>query len=148
MDINITYQQNGGNTFTYTQNGEYNSYIIHQQNGGTYSPTLANMACTLWQWYLGREIVLSVQHLPGSQNVIADRESWTFHSSAEWQLHKTVFQNILTLPGQCQVDLFATCSNYQLPQHVSWWPDPFTMVTDAFQVCWTNLECFSSFFPP
>ena len=78
-----------------TQNGQYNSCIIYQQNGGTHSHTPAKMACSLWHWCLGRGIVLSVEHLPGLQN-------------AEWQLHKMVFKNILTLLGQCQVDLFAT----------------------------------------
>ena len=67
------------------------SYIDKME--GTHSHTLAKMACSLWQWCLGRGIVLSAEHLPGSQNVIAERESWTFHSSAEWQLHKMVFQN-------------------------------------------------------
>ena len=74
------------------------------------------------------------------------RESRTFHSSAEWQLHKMVFQNILTLLGQCQVDLFATRLTHQLPQYVRWRPDPFAMATDAFQVCWTNVEGYA--FPP
>ena len=82
-----------------TQNGQYNSYIIHQQNGGnTFTYTCKD---GMQPWCLGRGIVLSAEHLPGSQNVIADSESRTFHSSAEWQLHKTVFQNILTLLGQC-----------------------------------------------
>ena len=58
------------------------SYI--NRMGGTHSHILAKMACSLWQWCLGRGIVLSAEHLPGSQNVIADRESRTFHSSAEW----------------------------------------------------------------
>ena len=119
------------------------SYI--NKMGGTHSHTLAKMLCSLCQWCLRRGIVLSAEHLPGSQNAIADRESQTFHSSAEWQLHKTVFQNILTLLGQCQVDLFATCLN-QLPQYVSCRPDPSAMATDAFQVCWTNLDAYA--FPP
>ena len=42
------------------------SYI--NKMGGTHSPTLAKMACILWQWWLGREIVLSVEHLPGSHD--------------------------------------------------------------------------------
>ena len=120
------------------------SYI--NRMGGTHSHTLAKTACSLWQWCLGRGIVVSAEHLPGSQNVIADRESQTFHSSAEWQLHRRVFQNILTLLGQCQVDLFATRLNHQLPQYMSWRPDPFAMATDAIQVRWTNLEAYA--FPP
>ena len=65
------------------------SYI--NKMGVTHSHTLAKMAYSLWQWCLGRGIVLSAEHLPGSQNMFADRESRTFHSLAEWQLHKMVF---------------------------------------------------------
>ena len=57
-----------------------------------------------------------------------------------------VFQSILILLGQCQVDIFATRLNHQLPQYVSWRPYPFAMAMDAFQVCWTNVEGYA--FPP
>ena len=35
---------------------------------------------------------------------------------------------------QCNVDLFATRLNHQLPQFVSWRPDPFALGTDAMRI--------------
>ena len=42
------------------------------------------------------------------------------------------------LLGSCQVDLFATRLNHQLPCYISWCPDPFTTSTDAFHGKWTG----------
>ena len=39
---------------------------------------------------------------------------------------------------QCNVDLFASRLNHQLPQFISWRPDPYTIETDALQVPWTR----------
>ena len=108
--------------------------------GGTHSSTLSNITCSLWQWCLQRApgITLSAEHLPGIHNITADAESRTFHSSVEWQLVPSVFRGINTLLGPCQVDLFATRLNHQLPCYISWCPDPFSMSTDAFQGKWTG----------
>ena len=114
--------------------------------GGTHSSTLSNMACSLWQWCLQRGITLSAEHLPGIHNQTADAESRTFHSSAEWQLLPSIFRRINTLLGPCQVDLFATRLNHQLPCYISWRPDLFGMSKDAFQGKWTGFLGYA--FPP
>ena len=129
-----------------TQNGQYNSYIIHQQNGRG-----KHIHIHLQRWQpLAMVPRKGNCAISGASARITEhdctRESRTFHSSAGWQLYKMVFQNILALLGQCQVDLFATCLTHQLPQYVRWRPDPFAMATDAFQVCWTNVEGYA--FPP
>ena len=80
---------------------------------GTHLSTLLNMACSLWQWCLQRGITLSAEHL--QEFTTADAESRNFHSSAEWQLLPSVFTRINILLGPCQMDLFATRLNHQLP---------------------------------
>ena len=41
------------------------------------------------------------------------------------------------------VDLFASRLNNQLPQYVSWRPDPFSLGTDAFQLTWLGLQGYA-----
>ena len=50
-------------------------YINHM--GGTRSTTLSHTACRLWEWCLEKGVTLSAEYLPGSCNVVADRESRT-----------------------------------------------------------------------
>lgn len=63
------------------------------------SPKLSEQACRLWQWCLQRNITLSAEYLPGTNNWIADRESHQVQTSAEW---KSVQECVLipcTMPG-------------------------------------------------
>ena len=113
--------------------------------GGTRSHQLNDLATQLWVWCLERGITLSAEHLPGVENCVADFESRTVQSSAEWQLRKDIFLNLMRA-HQCNVDLFATRLNHQLPQYVSWRPDPFALGTDAMQIPWTRLKGYA--FPP
>ena len=55
-------------------------------------------------------------------------------TSAEWMLHKEVFQIVQDILRTCQVDLFATRLNHQLPEFISWKPDPVAQGTDALQI--------------
>ena len=120
------------------------SYVHHM--GGTRSPALSRLATQLWQWCLERNISLTAEHLPGTDNYIADEESRTIQSSAEWQLHQGVFRQILGSLGRCNIDLFATRLNAQLEQYVSWRPDPNAVGTDALQLPWDRWEGYA--FPP
>jgi len=95
--------------------------------GGTHSTLLSNLAVHLWQWCLERNVSLSAEHLPGVENCIADEESRTIQSSAEWQLDPTICQRIIQSLGMCNVDLFATRLNAQMENFVSWRPDPEQM---------------------
>ena len=114
--------------------------------GGTRSPELMRVPCSLWDWCLQRGITLSASHLPGVNNPIADQESREVRTSAEWRLHKGLFLRVCNILGPCDVDLFTSRLNYQLPQYISWKPDPGVMSTDAFQSNWTNLKGYT--FPP
>ncbi len=64
----------------------------------------------------------------GVVDEIADEESRTIQSSAEWMLHRAAFTFIMEVLGQ--VDLFATRLNTQLPHYVSWQPVPYVTATE------------------
>ena len=50
------------------------------------------------------------------------------------------------LRGPLQVDLFASRLSYQLPEYVSWRPDPGAMACDAFSLDWAHLKGYAN--PP
>ena len=114
--------------------------------GGTQSPVMCGLAIQLWQWCLERNLSLSAEYLPGVDNCVADRESRMIQSSAEWQLHKGTFQQIMATFGKCAVDLFASRLNAQLELFVSWRPDPNAIRTDALQLQWDKWIAYA--FPP
>jgi len=114
--------------------------------GGTHSLLLSKLAIQLWQWCLERNLSLSAAHLPGVSNYVADEESRTIQSSAEWRLDQKMFCQILKILGECNVDLFASRLNAQLEQYISWRPDPGAVGTDAFQLPWDKYSGYA--FPP
>ncbi len=127
-------------------NGQHLSSELHQSHGGTRSQGLARLALSLWDWCLRRGITLSAEHLPGVENLAADRESRLIRTTAEWKLKSEVFQELMDSAGPCRVDLFAIRLNAQLKRYISWHPEPFAMATDAFQVKWSGLMGYA--FPP
>ena len=114
--------------------------------GGTRSQTLSQEACDLWHWCLLKGITLSAEHLPGVQNTIADMESRTLHSPAEWMLERSICHRVMQTLGPCSIDLFATRLNNQLERYISWRPDPFAIATDAFRSSWQEETGYA--FPP
>ena len=126
--------------------GQYYSDCLHKQDGRHKITLSSQLTNNLWSWALGRGITLSAEHLPGIQNVIADRESCSMRSTAEWEILDTVLQKVFNQMGNCKVDLFADRLNHKLPQYVSWRPDPYAMATDAFRIGWTEVQGYA--FPP
>ena len=43
--------------------------------GGTHSQPLCQLALTIWDWCVQRDVFLVAEHLPGKDNITADRES-------------------------------------------------------------------------
>ena len=101
----------------------------------------------LWRWcLLLKGITISAEYLPGQENWIADKESQSIQTAAEWKLHYNVFMLPQKVLGPCQIDLFSSWLNYQSPaDYVSWKPDPFAVAMDPFQISWK--ECLSSLCP-
>ena len=105
------------------------SAVAHVNNkGGTHSPCLLALTLELWQWCLERNIMISAQHVPGKLNTIADSESRVFNDSSEWKIDP---QTISPFLKGCEIDLFASRLSAQLPQYISWRPDPEAVHADA-----------------
>ena len=57
------------------------SYINHM--GGIKSARCNNIAREIWNWVLGKEILISANHIPGQENTEADQMSRTFTDHTE-----------------------------------------------------------------
>lgn len=115
--------------------------------GGVKSMKCHALAKQIWNWALNRSIHLSAEHLPGSENILADKASRIFDANTEWSLASSVFNNINNEFGPCKIDLFASRLNAKLNLYVSWKPDPFAVFVDAFSRNWNMLGNFYAF-PP
>ena len=90
---------------------------------------------------------MSVAHIPGKQNLVADFESRRNQREAEWRLNKAALQNALSrLNFQPDIDLFASRINYLFPKYVSYRPNPQAFAIDAFSLQWSRLDFYA--FPP
>ena len=117
------------------------SYI--NKKGGK-KASLNTTARDIWFWAISREIWLSASHLPGSQNVEADRLSRTqYKTETEWQLDPHVFRVLNTTVGPFDIDLFASRLNHQCDKYVSWLPDPIAFAIDAFQISWYDTKMYA-----
>ena len=87
-------------------------------------------------------------HIPGVQNVSADRESRIFaNPNAEWMLNpKCLKQALIILNYEPEIDLFATRLNAQFAKHCSLRLDPNAYSIDAFSISWFDLKFYC--FPP
>ena len=94
------------------------------------------IARQLWVWCVQHGIWLSAGHIPGKQNVLADKESMGKRSDSECKLNSQLFECIIPLWGTPLVYLFASRFNYQLRPFVSWRPDPEAMAIDGFSLNW------------
>ena len=72
-----------------------------------------------------RNIWLTAVHVPGAQNVEADRASRTkYECESEWQLDPVLFKALNTNCGPFEVDLFASRVNAHCPLYFAWKADP------------------------
>ena len=79
----------------------------------------------IWEWCICHSVWLSIAHIPGVANVLADKASRldTYHT--EWMLSRKIFaKSIAKLGVTPQIDLFASRLNYQLEPYISYQPDP------------------------
>ena len=120
------------------------AYINNQ--GGTVSEQLVHLTHDLWMWCLERNIHIHAQHLPGSLNTVADRESRSMRDRSDWMLDSSIFKKRNLLFGPLEVDLFASRLTHQCQCYFSWQPDPFAEATDAFLQSWSGMRGFAT--PP
>ena len=120
------------------------SYI--NSMGGVKSEICITMALQIWEWCIARQIWISARHIPGSQNVQADKASREFKDSVEWTLSGEIFQDINNHWGPSDIDMFASRLNYKVDAYASWRPDPGAKFTDAFCFNWESYFFYA--FPP
>lgn len=115
--------------------------------GGTHSIKCNEVARDIWEWAISRNNWLLPCYIPGILNVEADFASRVFDDTTEWMLHKKVFQDITSVFGIPDIDLFASNMNHQLERYVSWSPDCKAVAVDAFSMFWGDefIYCFSPF---
>ena len=118
-----------------------NTTVVHYVNKirGTISFDLCIiLVLGMWEWAEARNIHLSAVYFPGQLNLIADNLSCLIDLDSEWMLNPSIFQQVCSTYSIPKVDLFATRVNNQVPNFVSWFPDPEAMVTNAFTVPWSG----------
>ena len=62
------------------------AYVKHK--GGVRSPECNRVAKEIWGWAEERQIWLSIAHIPGVENVLADEKSRKFADNLEWSLRE------------------------------------------------------------
>ncbi|XP_056009342.1 uncharacterized protein LOC130051435 [Ostrea edulis] len=118
-----------------------------QNQGGTHSQSLYLLCKEILLFCRSLGIRLSVRHVPGNLNLVADALSRSLHPvNTEWELHPAVFQEICLKWDRPHIDLFATHLNCKLPTFVSPIPDNKALVVDAMSFDWKGM--FSYMFPP
>ena len=110
-------------------------------------PHIATLTELIWRRAASLQWTLSIAHIQGSFNVIADQLSRGVELTTEWSLSTKDFQKILKMNPLLHVDLFATSLNNQLPTFVSPCPDMKAAAVDALSTPWEQWEHLY-LFPP
>lgn len=118
-----------------------------REMGGVKSQLCNQLAQKIWDLCINHAMWLTITHLPGVLNVVADAKSRKFNDRTEWMLDKELAKAIFTVFGTPSLDLFASRINKQVENFVSWQPEPGAAAVDAFSVIWSadTLYCFPPF---
>ena len=128
----------------FTDNTTAVAYVRHM--GGVKSGECNRIANMIWSWCESHSIWLTIAHIPGVQNVLADFKSRKFADNVEWSLNPSIFERVCNTFGKPQVDLFASRLNCKCVRYVSWTPDPEAIAIDAFTLNWSSFSFYA--FPP
>ena len=113
---------------------------------GSCKPKLNNVTREIWEFCMGRKNIITASHIPGVQNVSADKLSREHNIEIEWKLNPGVFENISKIFGPFDIDLFASRINFQIKPYASWKSDPDALFINAFNQNWEQF--YSYCFPP
>ena len=69
--------------------------LITWGGGETRSDSCNSIARKLWELAKQCNMWLTAVHIPGRDNVIADRERHIFHDNTEWMLRDDIFQKCI-----------------------------------------------------
>ena len=138
-------KENGLHVKIFTDNTTALAYVKHL--GGVRSSICNNIAQQIWNFCEFHSIWITIAHIPGVQNVIADYKSRNFSDNVEWSLNPKLFQEICQHFTTPDVDLFASRLNNKVDNYISFMPDPGASAIDAFTITWGNFKFFYAF-PP
>ncbi|VDI56241.1 Hypothetical predicted protein [Mytilus galloprovincialis] len=128
-----------------TDNSTVVAYL--QNQGGNHSFSLYHLSKEVLLLCHSLDIILSVRHVPGSQNLLADDLSRSrVPVNTEWEIHPSVFQEIILRWDRPHIDLLATSLNHKLKTYASPIPDEKAWAVDAITLSWKGI--FSYMFPP
>ena len=117
------------------------------QMGTSHSEELNMLVADIWQLCIDNDIWLTVAHIPGKDNTLADLESRKTRRDIEWSLSQAVFdQAIRKLNITPTIDLFASRLNFKCKTYISFTPDPGAYSINAFHISWKDLTFYA--FPP
>ena len=114
--------------------------------GGVKSIEYHRTVEVIWEWAIERRIVLPVEHIPGSQNVLADNACRVIDVNTEWELSSQIYAQITDKYGEFDIDLFASRLNAKNVNYVSWKPDPNVKFIDVLLL--TGVLNAFMLFPP
>ena len=116
------------------------AYINNQ--GGTASPRLCNMALELWDFCVSRSVKISAVHVAGVSNTRADRLSRMADSDHDYFLDPDCFGVLCSgVPFELTVDCFASRLNFKLDRFFSQFRDPLASGVNAFSIRWADGVC-------
>ena len=117
-----------------------------QNQGGTHSFSLYLLCREIMLLCDSFQTVLTMRHIPGNQNLIADALSrFRVPVNTEWELQPVIYQASTLIWGRPLIDLFATSLNYKLETFVSSIPDQKAWLVDAMTISWKGI--FNNIFP-
>ena len=120
------------------------AYINKQ--GGTTCRKLCDLALSLWDFCVVRNITLAASHVAGVRNGRADKLSRLDAGDHDYYLSSSMFASFSqSLSFPLKVDLFASRLNFKIPNYVSWHADPLSSSVNAFSLRWYD---FVYLFPP
>ena len=84
-----------------------NSTVVAYINkmGGIKSPSLNSLSRTLCKWCTERNIIISAQHIPGKDNLVADSLPREFSSNLEWSVDIDIFNQMTNMTFVPDIDL-------------------------------------------
>ena len=109
--------------------------------GGTKSEECLREAIKIWEWAQDNKNWLTITHIPGVENVLADLRSRKFRDHLEWRLNTTIFDILCNEWGTPEVDMFVSRLNTQIEKYVT-----ENWRTNAFSFKWSNMFVYC--FPP
>ena len=116
---------------------------LKNHQGETHSQSLSLAVESLLIWCHAKNLLLSAKNLAGSKNILADLLSRKDSVvQTEWTLNLKVLQNIWSVWGKPQVDLFAT-KFYARLLYVSPVPDEQAWGIDAMTIQFDNLSAYA-----